>query len=181
MDAYVLVTVMCACTSRDLVTEGLGLFAVACHALLDGHGIAAEVRHEGLALLGLARDDARVGVVVNEQPHAAGCRAELLDRRLDLRARRLHREARPEAGHRRRRPRLGLAQRREDSDVAFGMLSPGPHGRGVEARLARGGARVCAGVCGEHGGVGGGEGTNESAQCREGCEGRERSEGCKTV
>ena len=63
MDAYALVMVMCACTSRDLVTEGLGLFAVACHALLDRHRIAAEVRHEGLALLGLARDDARVGVV----------------------------------------------------------------------------------------------------------------------
>jgi len=83
---------MCGCTSRDLVTEGFGLFAVACHALLDGHRIAAEVRHEGLALLGLARDDARVGVVDNEQSHAAGCRAELLDRRLDLRARRLHAE-----------------------------------------------------------------------------------------
>ena len=112
--------VMCGCTSRDLVTEGFGLFAVACHALLDGHRIAAEVRHEGLALLGLARDDARVGVVDNEQPHAAGCRAELLDRRLDLRARRLHREARPEAGHRRvvgHAP--GLAQRR---DVRVGVM-----------------------------------------------------------
>ena len=120
--------VMCGCTSRDLVTEGFGLFAVACHALLDGHRIAAEVRHEGLALLGLARDDARLAVVDDEQAHAVRLRPERRERRLHLRARRLHRMANPEGGD----VRVGREAPRGAQRGELLAERLGPHGRHVK-------------------------------------------------
>jgi len=77
------------------------LLAVADHALLDRHRLAAEPRDERLALLRLARDDARLAVVDDQQSDTRRRRAHRPERPGDRLLVGVQHEALPEGGDRR--------------------------------------------------------------------------------
>ena len=106
------------------------LDAVADHPLLERHRLRAEVLEDGVALVGLAGDDARLRVVHDDQPHARRRGAERGDRAEHGVARRVDDVPRPEGGDGRR---LAHAPRGAEAVERDGELRR-PHGRRREAR-----------------------------------------------
>mmetsp|Transcript_3206 Transcript_3206/g.9270 ORF Transcript_3206/g.9270 Transcript_3206/m.9270 type:complete len:513 (+) Transcript_3206:3578-5116(+) len=111
-----------------LVRANLG--TVADHPLLERRRLAAEARDEGLALLRLAGDQARLVVVDDEEAHAAGRGAHRLDPLRHLRLGGVQHEAAPKAPHR----RVGGQPPRRAQRVHLDGELLGPHRRRRQPR-----------------------------------------------